>query len=82
MLLPHLSYKRALVTAFRQFGVFKVRATCFLAESCSKHFSVPDSDVLVLFGLYCELGTCTGVLITFTLTSLAKASPMATVTFS
>ena len=47
----HLSYKRALLKALGEFGIFKAWATHLLAWLCSKLFSVPNSNVLVLFGL-------------------------------
>ena len=48
--LPHLFYKRVLLKAFGEFGVFKAWATSLPVWPCNKPFSVPDSEVLV-FGL-------------------------------
>ena len=46
------------------FGVFMAWATHFLAWPCDKHFSVPDSNVLVSFGLTVS-GTWTCISVTF-----------------
>ena len=49
--LPHYSYKRALPKALGEFCVFKAWTTHLLAWPYNELFSVPDSNVLVLFGL-------------------------------
>ena len=51
MPLPHPAFKGALLKAFREFELFGGRVPRLLAWPCSKPFSVPDSNVLVLFGL-------------------------------
>ena len=49
--LLHLFYKRALLKALGEFGVFKACVTRFPSWPCSKPLSVPNFIVLILFGL-------------------------------
>ena len=51
-------YKRASLKTFRELGGFQVITDLSLWWSCSKPFSVPNCDILVLFVL-CVLGTWT-----------------------
>ena len=46
--LPHLSYKRALLKAFREFGVFKGLSHPLLCMAPNKPLFVPHSHILVL----------------------------------
>ena len=58
--LPHPAFKRVLLKASEEFGVWGTRATCPLAWPCNKPFPPPNSDVLVCFALLCcVLGTQT-----------------------
>ena len=66
--LPHFSYKRALLKAFGEFGVYKAEPS--LVGPCSKPFSVSDSNVFILFGLSCALGTQIWVLVAILLFAL------------
>lgn len=51
MALSQLAFRRALLKAFGKFGLFKAWATHLPAWPCNKHFCVPNSTVLVVFGL-------------------------------
>ena len=51
MRLPHIYYKKPLLKAFEKFAVFKKWVTHLLAWPCNKPFSVPNANVLLLFGL-------------------------------
>ena len=57
--LPPLSYKRAFLKTFGDFGVFKALATHLLARTCTKPFSVPHSDAFGDVWPQCVLVTWT-----------------------
>ena len=56
--LPQLAFKRALLTAFGKFRLFKAGATRLLTRPCNKPFSAPNCNVSVLFGLLCVGHRC------------------------